>query len=63
MKSINILVIQRGTRFKLHLIFKRNTRKSFDEINQFVKETCGADAEIEKPDRLKKYLSEKKEVL
>lgn len=56
MKSIKIPVIQNGARFDLTIVFARDTRKSFEEIEQFVKKNCGNDAEIENPDKLKKRL-------
>lgn len=60
MKSVTIPILQHGIHIKLQLQFARNRRYTFEELEQFVKENCGNDAEIENPDKFRKHLSKLK---
>lgn len=57
MRSLTIPIIQNGVHIKIHVQFARARKYTFDEIELFIKENCGADAEIDNPEKFKKHLS------
>lgn len=57
MKSLTIPIIQNGVHIKCIVTFARSRRRTFDEIEIFIKENYGADAEIDNPEKFKKHLS------